>query len=71
GGETAIIRQFLYNDFTDTYRPAGPWDIDRPSLIYNGNMYGMKIMDVPYFAAFPADSSPVGALCRPARRCRY
>ncbi|XP_043354196.1 ras-like protein family member 10A isoform X1 [Dermochelys coriacea] len=56
-GKTAIIRQFLYNDFTDTYSPTGSRDIYRPSLIYNGNMYDMKIMDVPYLTAFPANSS--------------
>ncbi|XP_053862658.1 ras-like protein family member 10A isoform X2 [Malaclemys terrapin pileata] len=44
-GKTAIIRQFLYNDFTDTYSPTGSRDIYRPSVIYNGNMYDMKIMD--------------------------
>ncbi|XP_053862657.1 ras-like protein family member 10A isoform X1 [Malaclemys terrapin pileata] len=56
-GKTAIIRQFLYNDFTDTYSPTGSRDIYRPSVIYNGNMYDMKIMDVPYLTAFPANSS--------------
>ncbi|KAH1180260.1 ras-like protein family member 10A [Mauremys mutica] len=56
-GKTAIIRQFLYNDFPETYRPTGSRDTYRPSVIYNGDMYDVKIMDVPYLAAFPANSS--------------
>ncbi|XP_032620535.1 ras-like protein family member 10A isoform X2 [Chelonoidis abingdonii] len=56
-GKTAISRQFLYNDFTETYSPTGSRDIYRPSVIYSGNMYDMRIMDVPRLAAFPANSS--------------
>ncbi|XP_050779835.1 ras-like protein family member 10A isoform X2 [Gopherus flavomarginatus] len=56
-GKTAIIRQFLYNDFTETYGPTGSRDIYRPSVIYSGNMYDMRIVDVPRLAAFPANSS--------------
>ncbi|XP_030439202.1 ras-like protein family member 10A isoform X2 [Gopherus evgoodei] len=56
-GKTAIIRQFLYNDFTETYSPTGSRDIYRPSVIYSGNMYDMRIVDVPRLAAFPANSS--------------
>uniref|UniRef100_A0A8C4YFB2 RAS like family 10 member A n=1 Tax=Gopherus evgoodei TaxID=1825980 RepID=A0A8C4YFB2_9SAUR len=44
-GKTAIIRQFLYNDFTETYSPTGSRDIYRPSVIYSGNMYDMRIVD--------------------------
>uniref|UniRef100_A0A8D0L662 Ras-like protein family member 10B n=1 Tax=Sphenodon punctatus TaxID=8508 RepID=A0A8D0L662_SPHPU len=49
-GKTAIIHQFLYNDFTENYTPTGSRYIYRPSVIFNGNMYDMKIMDVPYLA---------------------
>ncbi|XP_032620534.1 ras-like protein family member 10A isoform X1 [Chelonoidis abingdonii] len=44
-GKTAISRQFLYNDFTETYSPTGSRDIYRPSVIYSGNMYDMRIRD--------------------------
>ncbi|XP_058014587.1 ras-like protein family member 10A [Ahaetulla prasina] len=56
-GKTAIIRQFLYHDFTDKYSPTEDRYIYRPSVMLNGNSYDLKIMDVPYVAAFPANSS--------------
>ncbi|XP_063000355.1 ras-like protein family member 10A [Elgaria multicarinata webbii] len=56
-GKTAIIRQFLHQDFTDTYSPTEGRFAYRPSVVFNGNMYDVKILDVPYLAAFPADSS--------------
>ncbi|XP_026544885.1 ras-like protein family member 10B [Notechis scutatus] len=56
-GKTAIIRQFLYHDFTEKYRPTEDRYIYRPSVMLNGNSYDLKIMDVPYVAAFPANSS--------------
>ncbi|XP_070618447.1 ras-like protein family member 10A [Erythrolamprus reginae] len=56
-GKTAIIRQFLYQDFAEKYNPTEDRYIYRPSVMLNGNSYGLKIMDVPYMAAFPANSS--------------
>ncbi|KAK9391668.1 ras-like family member 10A [Crotalus adamanteus] len=56
-GKTAIIHQFLYHDFTDKYSPTEDRYIYRPSVMLNGNSYNLKIMDVPYVAAFPANSS--------------
>lgn len=58
-GKTAIIHQFLYHDFTDKYSPTEDRYIYRPSVMLNGNSYDLKIMDVPYVAAFPANSSQV------------
>lgn len=60
-GKTAIIRQFLYHDFTEKYSPTDDRYIYRPSVMLNGNSYDLKIMDVPYVAAFPANSSQVSA----------
>ncbi|KAL8180526.1 UNVERIFIED_CONTAM: hypothetical protein K2H54_026929 [Gekko kuhli] len=56
-GKTAIIRQFLYHDFTEDYSPTECRYTYRPSVIFNGNMYDMKVMDVPYLTAFPANSA--------------
>ncbi|XP_060541153.1 ras-like protein family member 10B isoform X2 [Pantherophis guttatus] len=56
-GKTAIVRQFLYHDFTEKYSPTEDRYIYRPSVMLNGNSYDLKIMDVPYVAAFPANSS--------------
>ncbi|KAG8146152.1 hypothetical protein E2320_012538 [Naja naja] len=56
-GKTAIIRQFLYHDFTEKYSPTEDRYIYRPSVMLNGNSYDLKVMDIPYVAAFPANSS--------------
>ncbi|XP_070806981.1 ras-like protein family member 10A isoform X2 [Pituophis catenifer annectens] len=55
-GKTAIVRQFLYHDFTEKYSPTEDRYIYRPSVMLNGNSYDLKIMDVPYVAAFPANT---------------
>lgn len=60
-GKTAIVRQFLYHDFTEKYSPTEDRYIYRPSVMLNGNSYDLKIMDVPYMAAFPANSSQVSS----------
>uniref|UniRef100_A0A4W4FSG1 Small monomeric GTPase n=1 Tax=Electrophorus electricus TaxID=8005 RepID=A0A4W4FSG1_ELEEL len=46
-GKTSIIRQFIYNDFSDTYSPTKTRYVYRPSVILNGVMYDLKILDVP------------------------
>ncbi|MBN3319180.1 RSLAB protein, partial [Atractosteus spatula] len=56
-GKTSIIRQFLYNDFTEVYTPTNSRYVYRPSVILNGNMYDLKIMDVPPLSSFPASTS--------------
>ncbi|XP_041058736.1 ras-like protein family member 10B [Carcharodon carcharias] len=56
-GKTAIIRQFLYNDFSHVYTPTRARYVHRPSVILNGNMYDLKIMDVPQIPTFPSTSA--------------
>ncbi|XP_061459009.1 ras-like protein family member 10A [Rhineura floridana] len=56
-GKTAVVRQFLYHDFTETYSPTKRRCTYRPSVVFNGSMYDLKIMDVPHLTAFPANSS--------------
>uniref|UniRef100_A0A8C4IJB7 RAS-like, family 10, member A n=1 Tax=Dicentrarchus labrax TaxID=13489 RepID=A0A8C4IJB7_DICLA len=46
-GKTSIIRQFIYNDFSEVYTPTRTRYVYRPSVILNGNMYELKILDVP------------------------
>uniref|UniRef100_A0A8C6YAL3 Small monomeric GTPase n=1 Tax=Naja naja TaxID=35670 RepID=A0A8C6YAL3_NAJNA len=41
-GKTAIIRQFLYHDFTEKYSPTEDRYIYRPSVMLNGNSYDLK-----------------------------
>ncbi|KAM4577776.1 PREDICTED: ras-like protein family member 10A [Cyprinodon variegatus] len=56
-GKTSIIRQFIYNDFSEAYTPTRSRYVYRPSVILNGNMYELKILDVPPISSFPASAS--------------
>lgn len=58
-GKTSIIRQFIYNDFSEAYTPTRSRYVYRPSVILNGNMYELKILDVPPISSFPSSSSQV------------
>ena len=58
-GKTSIIRQFIYNDFSEVYTPTRTRYVYRPSVILNGNMYELKILDVPPISSFPASASQV------------
>uniref|UniRef100_A0A3P8WIC0 RAS-like, family 10, member A n=1 Tax=Cynoglossus semilaevis TaxID=244447 RepID=A0A3P8WIC0_CYNSE len=53
-GKTSIIRQFIYNDFSETYTPTRSRYVYRPSVILNRNMYELKILDVPPISSFPS-----------------
>ncbi|XP_067862422.1 ras-like protein family member 10A isoform X3 [Heptranchias perlo] len=53
-GKTAIIRQFLYNDFNQVYTPTRTRYVHRPSVILNNTMYDLKIVDVPQIPTFPS-----------------
>uniref|UniRef100_A0A8D3CW83 RAS-like, family 10, member A n=1 Tax=Scophthalmus maximus TaxID=52904 RepID=A0A8D3CW83_SCOMX len=41
-GKTSIIRQFIYNDFSEVHTPTRTRSVYRPSVILNGNMYELK-----------------------------
>ncbi|KAG7279499.1 hypothetical protein CRUP_035885 [Coryphaenoides rupestris] len=56
-GKTSIIRQFVYNDFSEVYTPTQTRYVYRPSVILNGSMYELKILDVPPITSFPSSSS--------------
>ncbi|XP_018604649.1 ras-like protein family member 10A isoform X1 [Scleropages formosus] len=58
-GKTSIIRQFIYNDFSEVYTPTRSRYVYRPSVILNGHMYDLKILDVPPISSFPASTSQV------------
>lgn len=58
-GKTSIIRQFIYNDFSETYTPTQTRYVYRPSVILNGVMYDLKILDVPPISSFPSSPSQV------------
>ncbi|KAJ3603881.1 hypothetical protein NHX12_028622 [Muraenolepis orangiensis] len=56
-GKTSIIRQFVFNDFSEVYKPTRTRYVYRPSVILNGNMYELNILDVPPITSFPSSSS--------------
>lgn len=56
-GKTSIIRQFIYNDFSEVYTPTRCRYVYRPSVILNGSMYELKVLDVPPISSFPSSSS--------------
>lgn len=58
-GKTSIIRQFIYNDFSEVYTPTRSRYVYRPSVILNGSMYELKVLDVPPISSFPSSSSQV------------
>ena len=58
-GKTSIIRQFIYNDFSEVYTPTRTRYVYRPSVILNGSIYELKILDVPPISSFPSNSNQV------------
>lgn len=56
-GKTSIIRQFIYQDFSEAYTPTRSRYVYRPAVILNGAMYELKVLDVPPITAFPSSSS--------------
>ncbi|XP_055511834.1 ras-like protein family member 10B isoform X1 [Leucoraja erinacea] len=52
-GKTAIIRQFLYNDFSPIYSPTRGRQVHRASVMLDGDIYDLKIVDVPHIPTFP------------------
>ncbi|KAM8866275.1 ras-like protein family member 10A [Synchiropus picturatus] len=56
-GKTSVIRQFIYNDFSEVYTPTRSRYVYRPAVILNGSMYELKVLDVPPISAFPSSSS--------------
>ncbi|XP_078277633.1 ras-like protein family member 10A [Rhinoraja longicauda] len=53
-GKTAIIRQFLYNDFSPIYSPTRSKQVHRASVLLDGHIYDLKIVEVPHIPTFPA-----------------
>ncbi|KAL7836955.1 hypothetical protein AOLI_G00282390 [Acnodon oligacanthus] len=70
-GKTSIIRRFVYNDFSEGYSPTQERYVYRPSVILNGVMYDLKILDVPPIASFPSSPTQVGLLGREQQVCKF
>ncbi|KAK3084665.1 hypothetical protein FSP39_017145 [Pinctada imbricata] len=55
-GKTAIVKQFVYNEFTEDYESTEKKQIFLPSVIINDHLYELKIIDCPYIPYFPVNS---------------
>ncbi|KAG8236109.1 hypothetical protein J437_LFUL000471 [Ladona fulva] len=49
-------RQFVWNEFCDTYYPTDRRHTYYPSVVINGRLYDLKISDLPPVPYFPVDS---------------
>lgn len=55
-GKTSIIRQFVWNEFSDEHLPTVRKQTYIPSIIVGDRLYDVKISDVPVIPYFPQDS---------------
>ncbi len=56
-GKTSLVRQFVYNTFSDHYNPTPAPLSHYSSLIINDHVYEATIMDFPMITYFPANVS--------------
>ncbi|XP_014208075.1 ras-like protein family member 10B [Copidosoma floridanum] len=55
-GKTSIIRQFVWNEFSEEYRPTEGRETYYPSVVLAERMYELKITDLPTIPYFPINS---------------
>lgn len=66
-GKSAIVRQFLYNEFSEVCVPTTARRVYLPAVVMNGHVHDLQIMDFPPITAFPVNTLQVGvhpALCQ-------
>lgn len=52
-GKSAIVRQFLYNEFSEVCVPTTARRVYLPAVVMNGHVHDLQIMDFPPITAFP------------------
>lgn len=67
-GKSAIVRQFLYNEFSEVCVPTTARRVYLPAVVMNGHVHDLQIMDFPPITAFPVNTlqvrgHPRGDLC--------
>lgn len=60
-GKSAIVRQFLYNEFSEVCVPTTARRVYLPAVVMNGHVHDLQIMDFPPITAFPVNTLQVGA----------
>lgn len=59
-GKSAIVRQFLYNEFSEVCVPTTARRVYLPAVVMNGHVHDLQIMDFPPITAFPVNTLQVG-----------
>ncbi|KAH0954710.1 hypothetical protein HN011_007314 [Eciton burchellii] len=55
-GKTSIIRQFVWSEFSEEYRPTERRETFYPSVVLADRLYELKITDLPTIPYFPVSS---------------
>lgn len=59
-GKSAIVRQFLYNEFSEVCAPTTARRLYLPAVVMNGHVHDLQILDFPPISAFPVNTLQVG-----------
>lgn len=60
-GKSAIVRQFLYNEFSEVCVPTTTRRLYLPAVVMNGHVHDLQILDFPPISAFPVNTLQVGS----------
>ncbi|XP_029409431.1 ras-like protein family member 10B isoform X2 [Nannospalax galili] len=55
-GKSAIVRQFLYNEFSEVCVPTTTRRLYLPAVVMNGHVHDLQILDFPPISAFPVNT---------------
>ncbi|XP_057333032.1 ras-like protein family member 10B isoform X1 [Microplitis mediator] len=55
-GKSSIIRQFVWNEFLEDYRPTERRETFYPSVVHADRLYELKITDLPTIPYFPVST---------------
>ncbi|XP_069828813.1 ras-like protein family member 10B isoform X2 [Dendropsophus ebraccatus] len=55
-GKSAIVRQFMYNEFSETCVPTKSRRVFLPAVVMNGHVHELQIMDFPPISSFPVNT---------------
>ncbi|XP_048413386.1 ras-like protein family member 10B [Stegostoma tigrinum] len=55
-GKSAIVHQFLYNDYSDHYLPTKARRVYLPAVVMNEHVHDLQIMDFPPIPSFPVNT---------------
>lgn len=59
-GKSAIVRQFLYNEFSEVCVPTTARRLYLPAVVMNGHVHDLQILDFPPISTFPVNTLQVG-----------